>query len=73
MFSLVVSPDSRHLYVAGANSSTLVAFAILPDPPPMEVPALSVGGVAAMIVGLGFALLCHLAHLRTGAARQDSI
>ncbi len=56
VFSIVVSPDSRHLYAVGANSNNLVAFRISPDPVAMEVPALSTTGVVVMLAAFATVL-----------------
>lgn len=56
VFSLAVSPDSRHLYVAGAGSSNVAVFSLVPVPDPREVPALSIAGVGVMIVAFAMAL-----------------
>ncbi len=56
VFSVAVSPDSQHLYATGAASDNLVAFRILSDPTPVEIPALSEFGAAAMLAAFVFAI-----------------
>ena len=56
VFSVAVSPDSRHLYATGAASNNLVAFRILSDPTPVEIPALSAFGAAVMLAAFVLAI-----------------
>lgn len=56
VFSIAASPDARNLYAVGANSDNLVAYQILPDSGPLEVPALSPLGVGVTIVAFAIAL-----------------
>lgn len=60
VFSVAVSPDSRFLYAAGANSNTLATFRIAADEAPLEIPALSPVGVAVLVLGFAVVLARHL-------------
>lgn len=62
VFSLAVTSDSKYLYAAGANSNSVVAFRIAPDEGPLEIPALSTAGIAAMVAA--FCILVPLVTLR---------